>query len=110
MILAHARATHVIHITFLIPGTRRNGIRSANRRPSARINESASPAALADPSHPPRPLDWTQSFAARTTEAPLRVGIRPHANHRAKPCQCPNCRYDPRGLDVGLCPECGAEP
>ena len=34
-------------------------------------------------------------------------------DRRAKPWQCPKCRYDLRGLDGGVCPECGtpiAEP
>ena len=29
------------------------------------------------------------------------------ADRRAKPWQCPKCRYDLRGLDGGVCPECG---
>ena len=28
-------------------------------------------------------------------------------DRRAKPWQCPKCRYDLRGLDAGVCPECG---
>ena len=28
-------------------------------------------------------------------------------DRRAKPWQCPKCRYDLRGLDGGVCPECG---
>ena len=30
-------------------------------------------------------------------------------DQRAKPWQCPKCRYDLRGLDGGVCPECGHE-
>lgn len=30
-----------------------------------------------------------------------------HTDRRAKPWQCPKCRYDLRGLDGGVCPECG---
>ena len=30
-------------------------------------------------------------------------------DRRAKPWQCAKCRYDLRGLDGGVCPECGAE-
>ena len=30
-------------------------------------------------------------------------------DRRAKPWQCPKCRYDLRGLDGGVCPECGHE-
>ena len=36
-----------------------------------------------------------------------------YTDRRAKPWQCPKCRYDLRGLDGGVCPECGtpiAEP
>ena len=29
-------------------------------------------------------------------------------DRRAKSWQCPKCRYDLRGLDGGVCPECGA--
>ena len=29
------------------------------------------------------------------------------ADRRAKPWQCAKCRYDLRGLDGGVCPECG---
>ena len=29
-------------------------------------------------------------------------------DRRAKPWQCPKCRYDLRGLDGGVCPVCGA--
>ena len=32
-----------------------------------------------------------------------------HTDRRAKPWQCPKCRYDLRGLDGGVCPECGHE-
>ena len=32
-----------------------------------------------------------------------------HTDRRAKPWQCPKCRYDLRGLDGGVCPECGAD-
>ena len=28
---------------------------------------------------------------------------------RAKPWQCAKCRYDLRGLEGGVCPECGSE-
>ena len=31
-----------------------------------------------------------------------------YIDNRAKPWQCPKCRYDLRGLDGGVCPECGA--
>ena len=31
-----------------------------------------------------------------------------HTDRRAKPWQCAKCRYDLRGLDGGVCPECGA--
>ena len=31
-----------------------------------------------------------------------------HTDRRAKPWQCATCRYDLRGLDGGVCPECGA--
>ena len=34
-------------------------------------------------------------------------------DRRAMPWQCPKCGYDLRGLDGGVCPECGesiAEP
>ncbi|MCH8270015.1 MAG: hypothetical protein IH985_02230 [Planctomycetes bacterium] len=30
-----------------------------------------------------------------------------YTDRRAKPWQCPKCRYDLRGLDGGVCPECG---
>ncbi len=30
-----------------------------------------------------------------------------HTDRRAKPWQCAKCRYDLRGLDGGVCPECG---
>ena len=30
-------------------------------------------------------------------------------DRRAKPWQCAKCRYDLRGLDGGVCPECGHE-
>ena len=30
-----------------------------------------------------------------------------YPDRRAKPWQCPKCRYDLRGLDGGVCPECG---
>ena len=30
-------------------------------------------------------------------------------DRRAKPWQCAKCRYDLRGLDGGVCPECGDE-
>ena len=30
-----------------------------------------------------------------------------YTDSRAKPWQCPKCRYDLRGLDGGVCPECG---
>ena len=30
-------------------------------------------------------------------------------DRRAKPWQCPKCRYDLRGLDGGVCPECGTQ-
>ena len=29
-------------------------------------------------------------------------------DRRAKPWQCANCRYDLRGIEGGVCPECGA--
>ena len=32
-----------------------------------------------------------------------------YTDRRAKPWQCPKCRYDLRGLDGGVCPECGHE-
>ncbi|MCH9058387.1 MAG: hypothetical protein IIB55_07150 [Planctomycetes bacterium] len=32
-----------------------------------------------------------------------------HTDRRAKPWQCAKCRYDLRGLDGGVCPECGHE-
>ena len=32
-----------------------------------------------------------------------------YTDHRAEPWQCPKCRYDLRGLDGGVCPECGAK-
>ena len=30
-----------------------------------------------------------------------------HTDRRAKPWQCAKCRYDLRGLEGGVCPECG---
>ena len=30
-------------------------------------------------------------------------------DRRAKPSQCAKCRYDLRGLDGGVCPECGLD-
>ena len=30
-----------------------------------------------------------------------------YTDRRAKPWQCAKCRYDLRGLDGGVCPECG---
>ena len=32
-----------------------------------------------------------------------------YTDRRAKPWQCAKCRYDLRGLDGGVCPECGHE-
>ena len=32
-----------------------------------------------------------------------------YTDRRPKPWQCPKCRYDLRGLDGGVCPECGHE-
>ena len=32
-----------------------------------------------------------------------------YTDRRAKPWQCAKCRYDLRGLEGGVCPECGAE-
>ena len=46
---------------------------------------------------------------------PLLLVVAPTAwlwytDRRAKPWQCPKCRYDLRGLDGGVYPECGQSP
>ena len=43
---------------------------------------------------------------------PLTLAVLPTAwlwytDRRAKPWQCAKCRYDLRGLEGGVCPECG---
>ena len=37
----------------------------------------------------------------------LVIGVQVWRGWRYKPWQCPKCRYDLRGLDGGVCPECG---
>ena len=39
----------------------------------------------------------------------LPTGILFYRDRRAKPWQCAKCRYDLRGLEGGVCPECGEE-
>ena len=59
--------------------------------------------------HPPRRNLWVQV----PLWLPLLVIALPTMwlwfTDRAKPWQCPKCRYDLRGLDGGVCPECGAK-
>ena len=65
----------------------------------------------------PRLVHWTYS-GMRSTHLfiplwlPLLLIAAPTAwlwwiDGRPKPWQCPKCRYDLRGLDGGVCPECG---
>ncbi len=39
----------------------------------------------------------------------LPTGYLFWADHRPKSWQCAKCRYDLRGLEGGVCPECGAQ-
>ena len=69
----------------------------------------------------PYRIDWgwkwhsTQSlrFLAIPLWFPLLLIAAPTAwlwrtDRRAKPWQCAKCRYDLRGLEGGVCPECGS--
>ena len=62
---------------------------------------------------------FTWSYATVPLWLPLLLIAAPTAwlwytDRRPKPWQCPKCRYDLRGLDGAVCPECGhgveAEP
>ena len=59
-----------------------------------------------------RPTVW--SYAYVPLWFPLLLIAAPtawlwHIDRRGKPWQCAKCRYDLRGLDGGVCPECGAD-
>ena len=76
-----------------------------------RGNPPISPGLRSMLSRPGSPT-FTWSYATVPLWIPLLLIAIPTAwlwytDRRAKPWQCATCRYDLRGLDAGVCPECG---